>query len=210
MKKVISILALTLALSMGSGVVAQAATTVSDLTIALQAVGVSQTYIANITSYLQSVTITEAQQAQILANVDRAQGLIGNTTDLMSLPAATKTELQALAIETGKILGLSVSFDKVNGQPVVVIKTASGAVLLSLTAAEASQLLANTTIEELKNAIITAVKFSNDSEKNGVFAPVDGELNNTATNLGNQMALGATFLVAGASVAVVNRKKVQA
>ncbi|MGL5549044.1 MAG: hypothetical protein ACRDD4_05035 [Culicoidibacterales bacterium] len=210
MKKVISILALTLALSMGSGVVAQAATTVSDLTTALQAVGVSQTYIANITSYLQSVTITEAQQAQILANVDRAQGLIGNTTDLMSLPAATKTELQALAIETGKILGLSVSFDKVNGQPVVVIKTASGAVLLSLTAAEASQLLANTTIEELKNAIITAVKFSNDSEKNGVFAPVDGELNNTATNLGNQMALGATFLVAGASVAVVNRKKVQA
>ncbi|MGL5383439.1 MAG: hypothetical protein ACRC17_05490 [Culicoidibacterales bacterium] len=210
MKKIISVLALTLALSMGSGIVANAATTVADLTTALQAVGISQTYIANITSYLQSVTITEAQSEQIFANINRVQLLVGNTTDLTTLPGEIKTELQALAIETGNILGLAVSFDKVNGQPVVVIKTANGAVLISLTAAEVAELLATNTIEQLKNAVITAIKFSNDSAKNEVFEPVDGELNNTATNYGNQMALGATFLVAGASVAVVSRKKVQA
>ncbi|MGL5530931.1 MAG: hypothetical protein ACRDCZ_02935, partial [Culicoidibacterales bacterium] len=182
MKKIISVLALTLALSMGSGIVANAATTVADLTTALQAVGISQTYIANITSYLQSVTITEAQSEQIFANINRVQLLVGNTTDLTTLPGEIKTELQALAIETGNILGLAVSFDKVNGQPVVVIKTANGAVLISLTAAEVAELLATNTIEQLKNAVITAIKFSNDSAKNEVFEPVDGELNNTATN----------------------------
>lgn len=210
MKKMMSILALTLALSMGSGVVAHAATTVTDLTTALTAAGVSDTYIANITSYLQSVTISEAQANQVFANIDRAKALVGTTTDLTTLPAAVKAELQALAIETGKILGLTVSFDKVNGQTVVTVKTAGGAVLISLTAAEVSQLLATTSMATFENALITAIKFSNDSNKNGNFAPVDGELNNTATAYGNSMLLGATFVAAGAGAAVISRKKVHA
>lgn len=185
---------------------------VADLKQSLISAGVPSNYVGNIVDYLQTINITQAQANQIKAKINEVKSLIGDQTDLSKLDAATKSKIQSLATQAGKIVGLNVKFGKnSNGATTVVVTTPSGGTLLQLSTTEAIGLVTNFNIDVITNAIEEAVEFSNDSNKNDgetEYTPVGGgSLNNTATPYGNIMVAGATMMSMAGGVHVLSKRR---
>lgn len=183
------------------------ADSVSDIRSQLLSIGIPSNYVANVVEYLQKTTITDSQYKKVMSDIEQAKSIIGNVQDLRTLPSNDKKELQQLAINAGKSLGLNVAFSK-NSQGITVLEVtdSKGGVLVQLSTNEVIDLVTNFNSEKIVKTFEQMTEFSKSADK-GTYNPVGGELNKTATPYGNIMALGAVLMVCAAGVFVYSRRR---
>lgn len=198
-KKVIGIF-LTAALIIGASM-SVLANPVDDIRASLINDGVPASQISNVIEYLQKTTITSAQSAAAIADINQIKALVGSQTDLTKLDAATKASIEADAKNAASELGLSATFSvDANGNAIVSISGANG-VLTTMSAASAKSLLNNF------SALITSAQAFSVNPDKANFTAVNGStMKQTATNYGTMMVAGV-LLVAAAALSFGFKKK---
>lgn len=208
MKKLLNTLALTVVMMFSGSILAFAApaTPAQQLQAKLTALGVPNTYIGNVVEHLQKVQITEAQSNNLLALVDEAAAVLGDSKDLSKLSDADKNVVMGLAKEAGSSIGLNAAFGKDSkGVTTFTLTDASGKAVLSLNTLDVKDIVTNVNTSTIKDALTEVVEFSNNPEK-GKFDPISGSLNNTGTNNGTIVLSGVGLMTLGGLVFLKSKK----
>lgn len=201
------VLAFILVFAMTGSIFADKKNPVKELQNDLIAAGVPSKYVGNIVEYLQKTTITKEQHKKIENYMKEAKKTIGNTKDLSKLPTSSKTKLQSIAVDAGKVIGLNVKFSKnTKGATTVIVTDAKGAKILELATTDVTSLITNFNINIINKAFDSMYKFSNNPDK-GKFHPVGGELTETATPYGNLILAGSAMIMAAAGIFTVSKRQ---
>ena len=208
MRKLFKTLALTAVTMFSvSGLAFAAPTTPAEqLQAKLTALGVPNTYIGSVVEHLQKVEITEAQSNNLLALVDKAATVVGDTKDISKLTTSDKETIMNLAKEASSSIGLNASFGKDSkGVTTFSLTDTSGKSVLALNTLDVKSIVTNVDTTKVKDTLKEAVEFSNSTEK-GKFEPVSGTLNNTGTNAGAVVLTGATLIALGGLVFLKSKR----
>lgn len=208
MKKLLNTLALTVVMMFSGSILAFAApaTPAQQLQAKLTALGVPNTYIGNVVEHLQKIQITEAQSNNLLALVDEAAAVLGDSTNLRKLSDADKNVIMDLAKEAGSSIGLNTTFGKdAKGKTTFTLTDTNGKAILSLSTLDVEDIITNVNTNTIKDALIEVVEFSNNPEK-GKFDPISGSLNNTGTNNGTIVLSGVGLMTLGGLVFLKSKK----
>ena len=199
MKK-LTISALAAMMVAGSfGAVAEASTTdVAKLRDQLVSLGVPSNSANQLITYLQSVDLTEADEAELESLVKQAYALIDGRTDLTALSATEKSSLMDLAKKASSKVGLVLSYDIVNGVDTIKLVSANGQSILSLTANDMAHVLQNfdgnmiSVIESIMETAVEVVIGSNTAGNGSSVTPMpDTNLESTGAELPTMVMSGA-------------------
>ena len=215
MKK-LTISALAAMMVAGSfGAVAEASTTdVVKLRDQLVSLGVPSNSANQLITYLQSVDLTEADEAKLESLVKQAYDLIGDCTDLTTLSSSAKNSLMDLAKQASATVGLVLSYDIVGGVDTITLVSANGQQILSLTAPDIAEVLQNfdgNMISVIETIMETTVEVVIGSNTPGSVNPMpDTELEGTGAQLPTMVMAGSGLIALAAGLMVVSRKEMQA
>ena len=198
-KKVIGIF-LTAALIIGASMSALA-NPVDDITAALVNAGIPTSKTSNIVEYLQKTTITSAQSAAAIADINQVKALVGTQTDLSKLDTATKVKIEAYIKDAATTIGLTATFSvDSTGKTILAISDAS-VVLITLNGTTALSFMGNF------SALINAAQAFSVNPNKANFTAVNGStMKQTATNYGTMM-VARILLVATAALSFGFKKK---
>ena len=191
MKK-LTISALAAMMVAGSfGVIADASEAdVTKLRDQLVSLGVPSNSANQLITYLQSVDLTEADEAELESLVKQAYALIDGRTDLTALSATEKSSLMDLAKKASSKVGLVLSYDIVNGVDTIKLVSANGQSILSLTANDMAEVLTNfdgnmiSVIESIMETTVEVVIGSNTAGNGSSVTPMpDTNLESTGVGL---------------------------
>lgn len=175
------------------------AATASDITKALEDAGLG-TYAANVSTYLQTHEITEAQGDAIVTEIKNAQALL-NGRAFSELTLDEKTTLKGYAEKAANIVGLTI---QVNAGTITVVD-AKGNVIQTITTKELAAVVNVLKFENLSKVVDVVVEYHKSGDKD--FKPSGGQMKPTATNYGNTMVLGAGLIaLAGLTFMLVKKK----
>lgn len=218
MKK-LTISALAAMMVAGSfGVIADASEAdVTKLRDQLVSLGVPSNSANQLITYLQSVDLTEADEAELESLVKQAYALIDGRTDLTALSATEKSSLMDLAKKASSKVGLVLSYDIVNGVDTIKLVSANGQSILSLTANDMAHVLQNfdgnmiSVIESIMETAVEVVIGSNTAGNGSSVTPMpDTNLESTGAELPTMVMSGSGLIVLAAGLMVVSRKEMQA
>ena len=218
MKK-LTISALAAMMVAGSfGVIADASEAdVTKLRDQLVSLGVPSNSANQLITYLQSVDLTEADEAELESLVKQAYALIDGRTDLTALSATEKSSLMDLAKKASSKVGLVLSYDIVNGVDTIKLVSANGQSILSLTANDMAEVLTNfdgnmiSVIESIMETAVEVVIGSNTAGNGSSVTPMpDTNLESTGVGLPTMVMSGSGLIVLAAGLMVVSRKEMQA
>ncbi len=218
MKK-LTISALAAMMVAGSfGVIADASEAdVTKLRDQLVSLGVPSNSANQLITYLQSVDLTEADEAELESLVKQAYALIDGRTDLTALSATEKSSLMDLAKKASSKVGLVLSYDIVNGVDTIKLVSANGQSILSLTANDMAEVLTNfdgnmiSVIESIMETTVEVVIGSNTAGNGSSVTPMpDTNLESTGVGLPTMVMSGSGLIVLAAGLMVVSRKEMQA
>lgn len=146
--KKLTTLFLTLALAIGTSVVAFAAPN-DDVIAALKNANVPATYIIQAENYLKTTTITEAEAASVVSEITNATDVLdaAGTKNLTALSDADKNEILGYITAAGNAIDLTITVtQQSNGQYAIVAKDAAGNTVVNFASNEVKQTGMNTTI----------------------------------------------------------------
>ena len=218
MKK-LTISALAAMMVAGSfGVIADASEAdVTKLRDQLVSLGVPSNSANQLITYLQSVDLTEADEAELESLVKQAYALIDGRTDLTALSATEKSSLMDLAKKASSKVGLVLSYDIVNGVDTIKLVSANGQSILSLTANDMAHVLQNfdgnmiSVIESIMETAVEVVIGSNTAGNGSSVTPMpDTNLESTGVELPTMVMSGSGLIVLAAGLMVVSRNEMQA
>ena len=217
MKK-LTISALAAMMVAGSfGAVAEASTTdVAKLRDQLVSLGVPSNSANQLITYLQSVDLTEADEAELESLVKQAYALIDGRTDLTALSATEKSSLMDLAKKASSKVGLVLSYDIVNGVDTIKLVSANGQSILSLTANDMAHVLQNfdgnmiSVIESIMETAVEVVIGSNTAGNGSVKPMPDTNLESTGAELPTMVMSGAGLVVLAAGLMINSKREMQA
>ena len=218
MKK-LTISALAAMMVAGSfGAVAEASTTdVAKLRDQLVSLGVPSNSANQLITYLQSVDLTEADEAELESLVKQAYALIDGRTDLTALSATEKSSLMDLAKKASSKVGLVLSYDIVNGVDTIKLVSANGQSILSLTANDMAEVLTNfdgnmiSVIESIMETAVEVVIGSNTAGNGSSVTPMpDTNLESTGAELPTMVMSGAGLVVLAAGLMINSKREMQA
>ena len=217
MKK-LTISALAAMMVAGSfGAVAEASTTdVAKLRDQLVSLGVPSNSANQLITYLQSVDLTEADEAELESLVKQAYALIDGRTDLTALSATEKSSLMDLAKKASSKVGLVLSYDIVNGVDTIKLVSANGQSILSLTANDIADVLTNfdggmiSVIENIMETTVEVVIGSNTAGNGSVKPMPDTNLESTGAELPTMVMSGAGLVVLAAGLMINSKREMQA
>ena len=164
---------------------------------------------SNVVEYLQKTTITSAQAATAIADINKIKALAGSQTNLTLLDAATKAQIEADLKNAAATFGLTATFSvDAAGKTALAISDASG-ILVTLSAVNAASFMTNfntAAVNEIIAAINASQAFSVNPDK-ATFAAVNGTtMKHTSTSYGTMMVAGV-LLVAAATLSFGFKKK---
>ena len=218
MKK-LTISALAAMMVAGSfGVIADASEAdVTKLRDQLVSLGVPSNSANQLITYLQSVDLTEADEAELESLVKQAYALIDGRTDLTALSATEKSSLMDLAKKASSKVGLVLSYDIVNGVDTIKLVSANGQSILSLTANDMAHVLQNfdgnmiSVIESIMETAVEVVIGSNTAGNGSSVTPMpDTNLESTGAELPTMVMSGAGLVVLAAGLMVNSKREMQA
>lgn len=173
----------------------------------LLSLGVPNTYVGNIIEYLQKIEISEHQYNRIQNKLDEAKIILNGESDVSKFNEAERNKLKNLASEAASIIGVRVVFGKDSkGVTTVNLLDANNSSILSLDTFNVIYIVENFELKEVNEIIIDMIEFSNNPEKNE-FQPIEGEFNNTGTNVGYKMALGLGLIMLSGITFVATKKR---
>ena len=217
MKK-LTISALAAMMVAGSfGVVADASEAdVAKLRDQLVSLGVPSNSANQLITYLQSVDLTEADEAELESLVKQAYALIDGRTDLTALSATEKSSLMDLAKKASSKVGLVLSYDIVNGVDTIKLVSANGHSILSLTAKDMADVLQNfdgnmiSVIESIMETAVEVVIGSNTAGNGSSVTPMpDTNLESTGAELPTMVMSGAGLVVLAAGLMINSNRPMQ-
>ena len=218
MKK-LTISALAAMMVAGSfGVIADASEAdVTKLRDQLVSLGVPSNSANQLITYLQSVELTEADEAELESLVKQAYALIDGRTDLTALSATEKSSLMDLAKKASSKVGLVLSYDIVNGVDTIKLVSANGQSILSLTANDMAHVLQNfdgnmiSVIESIMETAVEVVIGSNTAGNGSSVTPMpDTNLESTGAELPTMVMSGAGLVVLAAGLMINSKREMQA
>ena len=218
MKK-LTISALAAMMVAGSfGVIADASEAdVTKLRDQLVSLGVPSNSANQLITYLQSVDLTEADEAELESLVKQAYALIDGRTDLTALSATEKSNLMDLAKKASSKVGLVLSYDIVNGVDTIKLVSANGQSILSLTANDMAHVLQNfdgnmiSVIESIMETAVEVVIGSNTAGNGSSVTPMpDTNLESTGAELPTMVMSGAGLVVLAAGLMINSKREMQA
>ena len=218
MKK-LTISALAAMMVAGSfGVIADASEAdVTKLRDQLVSLGVPSNSANQLITYLQSVDLTEADEAELESLVKQAYALIDGRTDLTALSATEKSSLMDLAKKASSKVGLVLSYDIVNGVDTIKLVSANGQSILSLTANDMAEVLTNfdgnmiSVIESIMETTVEVVIGSNTAGNGSSVTPMpDTNLESTGAELPTMVMSGAGLVVLAAGLMINSKREMQA
>lgn len=217
MKK-LTISALAAMMVAGSfGAVAEASTTdVAKLRDQLVSLGVPSNSANQLITYLQSVELSTADEAELESLVKQAYDLIGDRTDLTALSTSEKSSLMDLAKKASSKVGLVLSYDIVNGVDTIKLVSANGQSILSLTANDIADVLTNfdggmiSVIENIMETTVEVVIGSNTAGNGSVKPMPDTNLESTGAQVPTMVMSGAGLVVLAAGLMVNSKREMQA
>ena len=218
MKK-LTISALAAMMVAGSfGVIADASEAdVTKLRDQLVSLGVPSNSANQLITYLQSVDLTEADEAELESLVKQAYALIDGRTDLTALSATEKSSLMDLAKKASSKVGLVLSYDIVNGVDTIKLVSANGQSILSLTANDMAEVLTNfdgnmiSVIESIMETAVEVVIGSNTAGNGSSVTPMpDTNLESTGAELPTMVMSGAGLVVLAAGLMINSKREMQA
>ena len=219
MKK-LTISALAAMMVAGSfGAVAEASEAdVAKLRDQLVSLGVPSNSANQLITYLQSVDLTEADEAELESLVKQAYALIDGRTDLTALSATVKkSSLMDLAKKASSKVGLVLSYDIVNGVDTIKLVSANGQSILSLTANDMAHVLQNfdgnmiSVIESIMETAVEVVIGSNTAGNGSSVTPMpDTNLESTGAELPTMVMSGAGLVVLAAGLMINSKREMQA
>lgn len=218
MKK-LTISALAAMMVAGSfGVIADASEAdVTKLRDQLVSLGVPSNSANQLITYLQSVDLTEADEAELESLVKQAYALIDGRTDLTALSATEKSSLMDLAKKASSKVGLVLSYDIVNGVDTIKLVSANGQSILSLTANDMAHVLQNfdgnmiSVIESIMETAVEVVIGSNTAGNGSSVTPMpDTNLESTGAELPTMVMSGAGLVVLAAGLMINSKREMQA
>ena len=218
MKK-LTISALAAMMVAGSfGVIADASEAdVTKLRDQLVSLGVPSNSANQLITYLQSVDLTEADEAELESLVKQAYALIDGRTDLTALSATEKSSLMDLAKKASSKVGLVLSYDIVNGVDTIKLVSANGQSILSLTANDIADVLTNfdggmiSVIENIMETTVEVVIGSNTAGNGSSVTPMpDTNLESTGAELPTMVMSGAGLVVLAAGLMINSKREMQA
>ena len=218
MKK-LTISALAAMMVAGSfGAVAEASEAdVAKLRDQLVSLGVPSNSANQLITYLQSVDLTEADEAELESLVKQAYALIDGRTDLTALSATEKSSLMDLAKKASSKVGLVLSYDIVNGVDTIKLVSANGQSILSLTANDMAHVLQNfdgnmiSVIESIMETAVEVVIGSNTAGNGSSVTPMpDTNLESTGAELPTMVMSGAGLVVLAAGLMINSKREMQA
>lgn len=217
MKK-LTISALAAMMVAGSfGAVAEASTTdVAKLRDQLVSLGVPSNSANQLITYLQSVELSTADEAELESLVKQAYAVIDGRTDLTALSATEKSSLMDLAKKASSKVGLVLSYDIVNGVDTIKLVSANGQSILSLTANDIANVLTNfdgnmiSVIESIMETTVEVVIGSNTAGNGSVKPMPDTNLESTGAELPTMVMSGAGLVVLAAGLMINSKREMQA
>lgn len=208
-KKVIGIF-LTAALIIGTSMSALA-NPVDDISAALVNAGIPSSQTGNVIEYLQRKTITSAQAATAISDINQIKALTGSETNLTKLGEATQLKIEALIKNAASAIGLTATFtenENTTGKTSLAIYDGT-TLLVTLNAANLGTFMTNFNTAKLNDiiaAINAAQAFSVNPNKANFTAVNGTTMKQTATNYGTMMVAGV-LLVAAAALSFGFKKK---
>ena len=218
MKK-ITISALAAMMVAGSfGAVAEASEAdVAKLRDQLVSLGVPSNSANQLITYLQSVELSTADEAELESLVKQAYAVIDGRTDLTALSATEKSSLMDLAKKASSKVGLVLSYDIVNGVDTIKLVSANGQSILSLTANDMAHVLQNfdgnmiSVIESIMETAVEVVIGSNTAGNGSSVTPMpDTNLESTGAELPTMVMSGAGLVVLAAGLMINSKREMQA
>ena len=209
MKKILKMMSITLIICLMSTTVvfAEKRPTAQLIQQELLSLGVPNTYVGNIIEYLQKIEISEHQYNRIQNKLDEAKIILNGESDVSKFNEAERNKLKNLASEAASIIGVRVVFGKDSkGVTTVNLLDANNSSILSLDTFNVVYIVENFELKEVNEIIIDMIEFSNNPEKNE-FQPIEGEFNNTGTNVGYKMALGLGLIMLSGITFVATKKR---
>lgn len=171
-KKLLSVVTLTLALILGTSVMAFAAPN-DDVITALKNANVPESYIIQAENYLKNNTLTAAQASAVEAQITKAADIMkaSGTKDASKLSQANQDAILQAAKDAGSAIGLTMTITKKSdGKVYITAKDAAGKVVANFTSNDVKQTGVNNSIIYAGIFLVAAAVFSTVFIKKKVIA----------------------------------------
>lgn len=172
-------------------------------------------------TYLQSIKLSDKEKAELNSLLTQADAIIGDVTDLTSLPENAKQSLIDLATKASVKVGLHLKYDIVDGVKTITLTTANGQSVFSLGATDIAEVLTHfegdmvTMIETIAKTTVETVigTYTSGSGNNGNQSSVipipDSNLNNTGYELPTIVMAGAGLVALAGGLMIVSKRQMQ-
>ena len=175
------------------------AATADDITKAVKDAGFGD-YSTNISSYLQTHKITESEADSIINEIKKTQTLL-NGRSFSELTLNEKSTLKGYAEAAAGFAGLTLNVKSGN----ISVVDAKGNVIQEITTSQLAALIIELNFDKLQELAKVVADYHKNPDK--TFNPSGGKMENTATNNGNYMVLGAGLILAAGAIFAVGKKK---
>lgn len=157
--------------------------------------GLPQTYVGNVIEHLQKIDVSEEQIIEIENKFKEVESLLGNQYDLSRLDEERKKAMKNLMIETAKLVGFRVVFGKDSrGVTTAILTDYNGVIIAELNTFHVIELVLNMDSIEMRNFAEDVIEFVNTSYKKE-FNPIQGEFNDTGSNVANEIMIGSSLTI---------------
>lgn len=167
--------------------------------------GLPQNYIGNVIEHLQKIDVSDEQISEIESKFKEAQALLGNQYDLSRLDEERKKSMKDLMTETAKLVGFRVVFGKDSrGVTTAILTDFNGTIIAELNTFHVIELVLNMDSNEMRNFAEDVIEFVNTSSKKE-FNPIQGEFNDTGSNVANEIIIGSSLIILAFIIFFVSR-----
>ncbi len=205
------IITLLAAVLMFAFTITASASTIDDLTKALNNAGISDTGL--IVEHLQKVQINSTTEAKIKANIDMVQSKLNGVTDISTVSNADITAIANAIMDSAKLLEMDLKFVDNNNNKISLTNAITNGLKIQLTDANGNVLaIIDPKSEDLNNISLVADALKAAAEKaqmastTGFIAESGAKLPDTSTPYGNIAVVGALFLLVGVGSLVFAKK----
>lgn len=187
----------------------------------LVSVGVPSASANQLITYLQSIKLSDKEKAELNSLLTQADAIIGDVTDLTSLPENAKQSLIDLATKASVKVGLHLKYDIVDGVKTITLTPVNGQSVFSLGATDIAEVLTHfegdmvTMIETIAKKTVETVigTYTSGSGNNGnqssVIPMPDSNLNNTGYELPTIVMAGAGLVALAGGLMIVSKRQMQ-
>lgn len=195
-----------------------ASANVEQLRNQLVEIGVPSDSANQVITYLQTIDLSDQDEAELESLVKQAYEIIGDTTDLTTLAESSKQQLIDLATKASAKVGLTLQYDVVDGVKTIVLTSPNGQPVFSLGATDIAEVLTNydgnmvSVIETILETTVETVIGTNTpgSGNDTTVQPMpDSNLNNTGYELPTMVMAGAGLVGLAGALMIVSKRQMQ-